>query len=88
MLREARNSVTAAAIAPDGRHFIVRTYLAAFEWDIEPGKSLVAVLQGRRHRRNIPFEVQGESICYRPDGRAILMTSEKAPTPLYEMPIR
>ena len=33
-----------------------------------------------------PMRRQGESICYGPGGRALYLTSEKAPTPLWRIP--
>ena len=35
----------------------------------------------------MPLRIQGESICYGPDGKTLYLTSEKLPTPLWEVPV-
>ncbi len=86
-LADAEHLVTDGAFSPDGRHVILRNYLTAYEWDIAPNQSLSDALKGRRRQRTIPFVVQGESITYRPDGKAVYITSEKKHAPLYEVPL-
>ncbi|HZO89945.1 MAG TPA: hypothetical protein VFB38_16565 [Chthonomonadaceae bacterium] len=76
---------TAGDIAPDGSRLVVRTYLRAYEWAIAPGQSVAGALAGKPRWLILPFTRQGESICYRLDGRAWLLTSEGASSPLYEI---
>jgi hypothetical protein len=79
--------ITGGDISPDGRRVVLCDYLSAYEISL-PGDSA-------KDFDNIwkqPFSAielgprqQGESICYRLDGNAILATSEKRPTPLIEV---
>ena len=36
----------------------------------------------------LPVRVQGEAICYGQDGKTLYLTSEKRPTPLWEVPVK
>jgi hypothetical protein len=79
---------TGGDISPDGRKLVIRTYLMAYEWNIAPGQSVAEAIKGRPREIVLPLTRQGESICYRPDGKTMLMTSEGVHTPLYEIPAR
>jgi hypothetical protein len=35
----------------------------------------------------MPQRRQGETVCYGPDGKTLYLTSEFAPTPLFEVPV-
>ena len=79
---------TGGDIAADGSKLVIRTYTHVYEWPIKPGQSVAQALTFNARRSfSVPFE-QGESVCYRPDDRALLLTSEKTPCPLYELPPR
>jgi hypothetical protein len=79
--------VTGSDISPDGRKIVLCDYFNAYELRLpERSKSgfdevwtqpLSTIQTGSRH--------QGEAVCYRLDGRAILVTSEKRPVPLIEV---
>lgn len=86
-LADAEHLVTDGAFSPDGKHVILRNYLTAYEWDIAPNQSLADALKGKRRQRILPFIGQGESICYRNDGKALYVTSESNKSPLYEVPL-
>ncbi|HVK03390.1 MAG TPA: hypothetical protein VM490_07940 [Armatimonadaceae bacterium] len=80
------NLVTGGDIAPDGRRVILRTYFAAYEWRLPDGvRDFDAIWGTTPALVPAPFTQQGEAICYRADGKALLATSEKLPTPLYEI---
>ena len=77
--------VTGGAISPDGRRVALCDYAQGFEIAL-PGRErfesiwkqgLTTVALGDRE--------QGESITYRLDGKALLATSEKLPTPLIQV---
>jgi hypothetical protein len=70
------NSVTGAAIAPDGKSIAVRTYGAVRLWAREDGQSVAAALATAECRGPVPAESQGESITFRPDRRAYHTVSE------------
>jgi hypothetical protein len=79
--------ITGADISPDGRRIILCDYFNAYELNLPEGsnnkfddiwkQTPVTVKLGPRP--------QGEAICYRLDGRAILATSEASPAPLIEI---
>lgn len=78
---------TGGDIAPDGRRLVLCDYLDAYEMRLPENSAgdfdniwtqpLEIVELGPRR--------QGESVCYRLDGKAILATSERRPTPLIEV---
>jgi hypothetical protein len=79
--------ITGGDIAPDGRRVVLCDYLDAYEMSLPETSAndfdniwtqpLAIVELGTRR--------QGESVCYSLDGKAILATSEKRPTPLIEV---
>lgn len=71
------NLVTGGDISPDGKHVVLRTYQAAYEFDLKgdwwkqtPRKIATAV------------ERQGEAICYSASGDALITSSEGTPCPI------
>ncbi len=86
-LGEAERLISDGAFAPDGRRVILRNYLTAYEWNIAPNQSLQDALKGTRRQRVLPLLSQGEAISYRPDGKAVYLTSENKNSPLYEVPL-
>jgi hypothetical protein len=74
---------TAMDVSPDGRRVVVLTYLDAYEYARAAGEKWPAALARKPRRIPMPFRRQGESVCYGPDGRALYLTSEKRPTPLF-----
>jgi hypothetical protein len=87
-IAEAERMTTGGAISPDGRRIAIRTYVSAYEWDIAPNQSVGDALKGKPRTIFLPLTRQGESLCYRADGKALLMTSESSPAPLYELPFK
>jgi hypothetical protein len=79
--------VTGGDISPDGRRVILCDYFNAYEMVLPDSvtgdfdqiwkQPLATIKLGPRQ--------QGEGVCYRLDGKAILATSEKLPTPLIEV---
>jgi hypothetical protein len=81
--------VTGGAISPDGRRVVICDYLAAYEMRLPDAAAAfddiwqqtpVAISLGPRD--------QGEAVCYRPDGAALLATSEGSPALLVEVELR
>ncbi len=77
--------VTAMDISSDGQRAIVATYGLAFEYVRSPAEAW-----GQAFARNpvpviAPFRRQGESVCYCTEGTTLYFTSEKRPTPLFEL---
>ena len=83
--------ITGGAISPDGRRVIISDYLGACEL-ILPGKRGIAFDEIWK-QSPLPVDIggfpgvrrQGEAICYRADGLAVLATSEGLPCPLIEV---
>ena len=63
------------------------TYGLAFEFARAAGQSWGQVLGQAGRPLVTPFRRQGETVCFGPDGKAIYLTSERRPAPLYEMNI-
>ncbi|WP_250904506.1 hypothetical protein [Actinomadura sp. NEAU-AAG7] len=74
---------TDGAFSPDGRTCVIRTYFGARMYSVDaggrPGKSLGSV--------SIPFQGQGESITYTPDGRSFLAGSEGRNQPVFQVAV-
>lgn len=78
--------VTGGDISPDGQRVALCDYVGAYEFTLRSGKDkfdtiwqtapVIIALDARK---------QGEGICYRLDGQALLTTSEELPTPLGEV---
>jgi hypothetical protein len=83
--------ITGGAISPDGRRVVISDYLSACEL-ILPRKRGIAFDEIWKQSPQ-PVDIggfpgvrrQGEAICYRADGLAILATSEGLPCPLIEV---
>jgi hypothetical protein len=83
--------ITGGDISPDGRRVVICDYLGACEL-ILPGKRGIAFDEIWK-QLPLPVDIggfpgirrQGEAICYRADGLALLATSEGLPCPLIEV---
>jgi hypothetical protein len=75
--------VTGAATSPDRHLVALRTYGAAYEWDVPDGDPVKAITTTAPRVTPLPNEPQGESIAYTLDGRFFLTVSdESGPTKL------
>lgn len=73
--------ITGAAASPDRRRVVLRTYTAAYEWDVPDGDVVKAITTGTPRVTALPDEPQGESIAYTFDGTGFLTVSdERGPT--------
>lgn len=70
--------VTGAAIAPDRSRVALRTYAAAYEWDVPDGDIVKAITTAPPLRTPLPGEPQGEAIAYTVDGQWLLTVSDVA----------
>lgn len=79
--------ITGGDISPDGRRVVLCDYLEAYEMSL--ARDSAEDFDDIWKQPMAPIELgprqQGEAICYRLDGNAILATSEKRPTPLIEV---
>jgi hypothetical protein len=78
--------VTGADISPDGRRVALCDYAQGYELTLPEGsKGFDEVWRQTPAAYSLGPRLQGESVAYRLDGAALLATSEKAPTPLFEV---
>ncbi|MGH3545674.1 MAG: hypothetical protein ACRDPW_07090 [Mycobacteriales bacterium] len=86
--------VTGGAVAPDGKHFALRTYTDVYEWalgsDELTAKAVTSLLTSADPARTpLPGEPQGESISYTFDNSGFVTLSEGAGQPLQQWkPVR
>jgi hypothetical protein len=78
--------VTGADISPDGRRVALCDYASGYELTLPEGSKDFDDIW-RQQPTLVPLGArrQGESVCYRIDGNALLATSEGTPTPLIEV---
>jgi hypothetical protein len=71
-----RLTVTGAAMSPDGRRVVLRTYADALEWDVPDGDVVKALTSGPPRITPLPDEPWGEAIAYSADGKSFLTVSD------------
>jgi len=78
--------VTGADISPDGRRVAVVTYSSGYELELPAGADRFdAVWDQPPTPVAVGLRLQGESVAYRLDGRALLTTSEMVGTPVQQV---
>ena len=81
------SAVTGAATSPDRSRVALRTYAAAYEWDVPDGDVVKAITTTTPRVLPLPDEPQGEAIAYTVDGQYLLTISDVAgPTPILRYP--
>ena len=78
--------VTGMDISADGRRAVLVTYGAGYQYVRGEGESWADAFRRPGAVIELPLRLQGEAICYGRDGRTLYLTSEKLPTPLWEVP--
>jgi hypothetical protein len=69
--------VTGAAITSDRHRVALRTYTAAYEFDVPDGDVVKAISKGTPRITPLPDEPQGEGIAYTVDGQDFLTASDQ-----------
>ena len=78
--------ITGADISPDGRRVALCDYAQGYELALPEGsRPFDEVWRQAPTALSLGARMQGESVCYRLDGAALLATSEETPTPLFEV---
>ena len=77
--------VTGGEISPDGTRVVLCDYLKAWEAVLPKGGSFDSVWRAEWREIDLGGRKQGEAVCYRHDGRAVIATSEGAEFPLIEV---
>jgi hypothetical protein len=76
--------ITAGDFSPDGTELSVRTYLAVYTFCAKSA-DVEAIIGADPSKSSPPFMLQSEALGYDRSGRAIWMTSERRPSPVYRM---
>lgn len=81
--------VTGGDISPDGRRVALCNYAQGYELTLPEGSKNFDDVW-RQEPATVPLgeRWQGEAVCYRLDGAALLATSEGSPAPLFEVVLR
>lgn len=81
------NLVTGGDISPDGRRVILCTYVAAYEFSLPSAgaKNFDAIWKTRPVTVPLPALPQGEAICYTPDNKTLLVSSEGEPCQMFRL---
>jgi hypothetical protein len=75
-------------ISPDGRRAVVLTYRDAYEYSRGRNERWAEAFARKPAEIKLPRRAQGEAIAYGADGKTLYLTSEKLPTPLWEVPMK
>jgi hypothetical protein len=83
------SAITGGDISPDGRRAVLCDYLGAYEFSLaaDSDSSFDAIWKQPAVTTQLGPRGQGEAVCYRLDGAAILATSEGRNAPLIEVEI-
>lgn len=77
-------AVTDAALSPDGRRAVLRTYGTALEYDLPNGAALASIWGQQPRSYPLDDGPQGEGITYRADGLALMTIGETVPAVLHQ----
>jgi hypothetical protein len=80
-----RSAATAMDISADGRYAVILTYGDAYQFERLSGESWAEAFNREPILTPMPYRQQGEAICYGSDNRTLYLTSERTPTPLWEV---
>jgi len=69
-IRREGGLVTDGSVSPDGLRYVLRDYDDAYVYaGLPPGRQIATI--------PLPFQLQGEAITWAPDGRSLLIASER-----------
>jgi hypothetical protein len=71
------SGVVSAALSPDGKEVLVKTYTTIYYWKRKPGQTLEQTLQSVSTQLSYQLEPQGEAICFKQDNSGFFTLSEK-----------
>jgi len=77
---------TGASFSPRGDRLVVRNYESAFVWEVAGG-DVGAALRQPPVVVPLPSQAQGEGVAFRPDGGALVLTSEGVRSQVVEVPL-
>ncbi len=76
---------TSMDILPDGSAVVVLTYVNAMLYKKEPSENFMTSFLRSPKEITYPPMPQAESVCFSSDGKAIFITTEQLPAPLYRI---
>ncbi|MDD3050325.1 MAG: FlgD immunoglobulin-like domain containing protein [Candidatus Cloacimonetes bacterium] len=81
------HGATGGDISFNGREILIRTYNNVFYWSRAIGQSIGTALSAAHYicpynMTDIPYEPQGEAVCWDAEARGYYTTSEEEPSPL------
>ncbi len=76
---------TGMDISTDGSEMVIITYRSLYRYRRDPGEDWLSTLQKKPQEVVGPPAVQNEAVGYSTDGRAIYVTTEKLPAPVYRI---
>ncbi|MCG2616894.1 hypothetical protein LZZ85_21535 [Terrimonas sp. NA20] len=71
------NGVVSAALSPDGKELLLKTYTGVFYWKRKAGQTIGQVLATEPAQISYQLEPQGEAICFKSDNSGFFTLSEK-----------
>jgi len=77
-----QSTITSAALSPDGKELLLRTYSSMYYWKRNLAESIPATLQEAALEIPIASEPQGESVGFKADNSGFFTFSENAGLPL------
>lgn len=81
-----QRNVTGMAFSPDGKRLIIRNYLSAHLYSRKPGESWQTVLNSQKPVLVVfPLQRQGEAVCFTPDSKSLILTSEMSRQPIWKV---
>ncbi len=78
-------TVTAMDISRNGRFLVIGSYVESMLYERKADQNWTDVLKGRGQVVHMPTRRQGETICFARKGYDLFATSEKRPTPFFEI---
>jgi len=71
------SGATSAAVSPDGKEILVKTYTAIWEWKKNEGQTIEQAFTGTPMPLSYQLEPQGEAVCFKNDNTGFFTLSER-----------
>ena len=80
-------SCTSADVSPDGSLLAVLTYTDCFLYRRSAKESWATAVAREPQALALPSIYQAEALCFSSDGKSLIVSSERTPTPLYRITV-
>lgn len=71
------NGIVSAALSPDGKEILMKTYTGVYYWKRKPGQPIEQAIKATPVPVSYQLEPQGEAICFKNDNSGFFTLSEK-----------